>query len=462
MVYKTIIWTLLPFCLLFVSASQSKASGSTVETTQQSNEQILYVGWASADITPQQPVALVGQLTKRISQSVLDPLTATVLALETRRENGKREQAIMVSCDVLFIRKAIQERLRALIKPELPDFDVDKLFMNATHTHTAPGFIDGAFEGLYDVSKDEGVMKASEYASFFLERVSAAVVAAWRGRRPGGMSWALGHAVVGLNRRARYFDGSSVMYGSTQQDNFSNIEGYEDHGVEMLFFWGPDQALTGIVINLACTSQETEGLSVISADFWHDTRKEIHNRLSDDVFILPQCSAAGDISPHRMFRKRAEDVMRQRRGLSWRQEIARRIANAVEDGLGYSRKGIQTKMIFKHVAVRIDLPVYEPSSLPFYKTDSVKPIEFHVIRLGDIAIATNPFELYLDYGIRIKARSNSTLTFLVQLSCQHSGYLPTEKAIRGGGYSAEKFVVGPRGGQVLVDKTVKSINALWD
>jgi len=63
-----------------------------------------------------------------------------------------------------------------------------------------------------------------------------AVVEAWRARQPGGMSWALGHAVVGLNRRARYFDGSSVMYGSTQRDGFSHIEGYEDHGVEMLFF----------------------------------------------------------------------------------------------------------------------------------------------------------------------------------------------------------------------------------
>jgi hypothetical protein len=67
---------------------------------------------------------------------VLDPLTATVLALETRGPNGTREQAIMISCDVLFIRKSIQERLRKLIESKLPDFDVDKLFMDATHTHT--------------------------------------------------------------------------------------------------------------------------------------------------------------------------------------------------------------------------------------------------------------------------------------------------------------------------------------
>jgi len=470
MVCKTVLGTLLPFCLLFVGSGQSVVRESTAKAAQPaagtSKEnaiaRALYVGWASADITPQQPVALVGQLSKRISQSVLDPLAATVLALETRAENGQREQAIMVSCDVLYIRKPILERLRALIGPRLPDFDADKLVMNATHTHTGPGFIDGAFGGLYDVSQDEGVMKASEYASFFLERVAEAVVAAWQGRQPGGMSWALGHAVVGLNRRAHYFDGSSVMYGSTQQDNFSHIEGYEDHSVEMLFFWGSGQTLTGIIVNLACPSQETEGLNVISADFWHDTRQEIRHRLSERVYILAQCSAAGDISPHRMLRKQAEDVMRQRRGLSWRQEIARRVGNAVEDGLDYARKEIQTETIFEHVVTRIDLPVHESSSLPFYETDSVKPIEFHVIRLGDIALATNPFELYLDYGIRIKARSRAALTFLVQLSCQHSGYLPTEKAIRGGGYSADKFIVGPEGGQVLVDETVKRINGLWD
>ncbi len=465
MIGKTFIRILLPFCALSVFVCLNMVDESPAEVAasgQNTAETPLYIGWASTDITPKQPVALVGQLSKRISKSVRDPLTATVLALETRGHNDSKEQAIMICCDVLFIRKSIQSRLRRLVKPELPDFDVDKLFMNATHTHTAPGFIDGAFKGLYDVSQNEGVMKASEYASFFLERIARAVVEAWRSRRPGAMSWALGHAVVGLNRRAHYFNGSSVMYGSTQRDDFSHIEGYEDHAVEMLFFWGQDQKLTGVVINLACPSQETEGLSVISADFWHDTRKEIRNRLGDNLNVLTQCSAAGDISPHRMFHKQAEDKMRQSRGLSWRQEIARRIANAVEEGLACAKKEIRTKTVFKHVVARIDLPVHEPPSIPFYETDSVQPIEFHVIRLGDIVLATNPFELYLDYGIRIEARSRAALTFLVQLSCQHSGYLPTEKAIRAGGYSADKFVVGPRGGQVLVDETVRCINALWD
>ena len=153
--------------------------------------------------------------------------------------------------------------------------------------------------------------------------------------------------------------------------------------------------------------------------------------------------------------------MRQRRGLSNRQEIARRIADAVEDALPLAKQDIQTSTIFRHAVAKIDLPPQEPPATPFYATDPIAPVEFHVIRLGDIAIATNPFELYLDYGVRIKARSPAVLTLLVQLSCGHCGYLPTEKGVQGGGYSADKYIVGPKGGQVLVDETVRQLTALW-
>lgn len=457
---QTFCITLLAFSVCVRTAAAAEAPGSNARTDA-SGSPSLYVGWSTIDITPDKPVALIGQLHKRISTSVRDPLTATALALETRGQDGQREQAILISCDVIYTRQAIQDRLRQVVKPKLGDFAVEKLLLNATHTHTAPGFLDDAFGDLYDVSQDEGVMKASEYADFFIERVAKAAVEAWRNRRPAGMSWALGHAVVGRNRRACYFDGSAAMYGGTNRPDFANIEGYEDHGVEMLFFWDRDKTPTGIVINVACPAQETEGLNVISADFWHDVRTEVRRRLSKDVFILPQCAAAGDISPHLLFGGRAEEAMRQRRGLSTRQEIARRIADAVDDGLPFAKEGVQTSPVFRHTVVEVNLPPHEPSIPPFCTTDAIAPIEFHAIRLGDVALATNPFELYLDYGIRMKARSPAILTLLVQLSCRYCGYLPTAEAVQGGGYSADKFIVGPTGGQVLVDETVRQLNALW-
>ena len=423
----------------------------------------LYAGWATTDLTPPRPVALVGQMRLRVSKGVDDPLTATVLALETRSESGKGvEQAVMISCDLCNIRQSTQERLRKLVAARLDDFDVTKLVIGATHTHTAPQQEDNSFHGLYGVSKVEGAMTASQYGTFLTDRLADAVVKAWQQRKPAGMSWALGQAVVGHNRRAVYFDGRAAMYGNTNQEGFRSIEGYEDHGLPLLFFFDQDGKLTGIVINVACPSQETEGMSTMSADFWHEVRQEIWKRYSKDVAVFAQCSAAGDVSPHLLFRKRAEQVMLERMGVSRRQEIALRIANAVDRVFPSAKQAVQTRVAFQHTVARIDLPTKEPPAAPFYRCDSVSPMEFHVLRLGDVAMATNPFELYLDYGLRIKARSKAVLTFVVQLSGGTCGYLPTAKAVQGGSYSAVKYVVGPEGGQVLVDETVKRINALWE
>jgi hypothetical protein len=62
----------------------------------------------------------------------------------------------------------------------------------------------------------------------------------------------------------------------------------------------------------------------------------------------------------------------------------------------------------------------------------------------------------------MKARSKAVQTFIVQLAGPGT-YLPTEKAVRGGHYSAvvHSSLAGPEGGNVLVEKTVNIINSLW-
>jgi len=431
----------------------------------------LSVGWASVEVTPPKPAPLIGQYSRRIARTTRDPITATALALETRSPNAEKEQALMVSCDVLWVQKAIQERIRQRVKPLVPDLDVGKLFLNATHTHEAPGFVDdtfprgGPFQGVLDVAGQEGVMSAAQYGDFFVERVAQAAVRAWNDRKPGAMSWGLGHAVVGKNRRIRYLDGPTVMHGNPRAENFDGFEGYEDHGVGMLFFSSAEGKLTGIVLNVACPSQVDGGISEVSADYWHDVREFLRSKLSQDLFVFPQCGAAGDIDPILMpgeFRSQAEEAMQARKGLTRRQELARRIGRAVEDVLPTAKAAAKTALVFRHEVARVDLPAHQPPTPdPGYRLDPIQAIELHAIRLGEVALATNPFELYVDYGVRIQARSPALLTLVVQLSCQGCGYLPTERAIRGGGYSAERFLVGPKGGQVLVNQTLQRIEALW-
>ena len=87
----------------------------------------------------------------------------------------------------------------------------------------------------------------------------------------------------------------------------------------------------------------------------------------------------------------------------------------------------------------------------------------HILRLGNIAIATNPFELYQEFAQRIKARAEAEQVFIVQLSNGLGGYLPTWAAVNGGSYSSKpaSTVCGPDGGDVLVEKTLDVLAQLW-
>ena len=178
-------------CLLAISAGLPAAEPATPTATGQP----LLVGWAGVDITPPRPVNLVGQHGKRISQGVDDPVTATVLALETKGATANAvEQGLLISMDICGVHMAVQDRVKEMVKSKLADFDADKLFLNATHTHTAPMQIDG-FVPAYEITAQEqaqGVMTGSEYGEFLCEKLTEAAVRAWNGASPAASAgpWA--------------------------------------------------------------------------------------------------------------------------------------------------------------------------------------------------------------------------------------------------------------------------------
>ena len=90
-------------------------------------------------------------------------------------------------------------------------------------------------------------------------------------------------------------------------------------------------------------------------------------------------------------------------------------------------------------------------------------VRSHVVRIGDAALATNPFELFHAYGLRMKARTPARPLMVVQLSNGLGGYLPTQAAIEGGSYSskAASTQCGPEGGDRLVEETVRAVCGLF-
>lgn len=509
---QSVVFWLLNLAILTVTMSSSLVACTQLKKpdgSQTLTDGGLRIGWGIADITPEGPASLYGQYYERISEYVQSPLKVTACAIETVNGDESKEQAIMVSMDLLNPTQWLQDTLRTVVKNQIPDFDTRKLFLNATHTHSAPDPCD------------------KKYREVCLNASAEAVIAAWKNLQPAGISREVGYAVTGHNRRVEYADGTTEMYGSTERDDFTGMEGGSNSGVDMLFSWDINKKLTGIIINVACPSQVTESKYYVSSDFWGELRKEISKRFAGDVYILPQCGASGDLSPRDLPRgyKSGEPNMWDVPGAV---EIGNRLIKTIDEAYFRAQKSIQTSVPFKHVVKELDLPSRkyteaeylkaqkianeilarepkDPNSpetawnrflkethdnekikeygpwdnknsdfgilkpyqaiMEYYKQQDKNPIykmELHVIRLGDIAIATNPFELYSDFGSRMMGRSKAKQTFVVQLaSGDYASYLPTERAIKGGGYSATITPVGPDGGTVLVNETVSTINELW-
>ena len=451
----------------------------------------LYIGGASTSITPDQPVSLSGQMHTRIAKEVESEVTATVLVIESREGEKSLDQAILVSCDLVCIRGGIHEAVREQVKKLTSEIDINKVILNATHTHTAPTMI----EGRYLLPK-EGIIQPKEYVEFASKRIAEAIIKAWESREPGSVGWGLGYAMVAQNRRAVYADGHAQMYGKTDTDNFRGIEGYEDHGVEVLFFWNAKKELIATAINISCPSQAVEGGSNLNADFWHEVRQELQKKYGKDLYVLGWAGAAGDHVPRPMYRKKAEERMRKLRGLTLLEDIARRIVAGWEEAYQGAKQELHNDAVLVHQVKTIELPKrivtdkeyarvkkeveayakdpskiwiknWKQSVLDRYSkqhSGSEEPyqMELHTIRLGDIVIATNDFELFNDFGTQMKSRSPALQTFVIQL-CGAGTYVPTKRAMRGGGYSAviESSIVGPEGGQVLTEKTLEAIQELW-
>jgi hypothetical protein len=478
------------------------------------------IGWARTDITPDRPVFLAGQFYERVSQYVHDPITATALALD----NGT-DQAVLVSLDMVYAPLPILAAVRRNLADE-PDLDVQKISVHATHTHTSYCIGDKTLVSLFEavfgpervarLHAPENTMTDQEVRIFLTDKLTALIRSAWRARTAGGISLAQDYAAVAFNRRPIFRSGETIMYGVCSREDFVRLEGPSDHTADLLYTWDPIGRLTGVVVNIPCPAQVMELHCFVSADYWDAARSAIREKLGP-VNILPMCGAAGDQNPLDLIRiskhnaqplqdwgaQKGEVIRNLDLALECR-DIGDRIADAVLRGYRKAYRHIAYDLPFVHALRPVELPIRQVSEAEYQEAlalvETVKrsfsaehkmqtadcvplfaPVgvilrwqeqqetttyafDVHLLRIGRAVLATNPFELFTEYGMRIKARSPADQTFIAQLSNGgKSGYLPTELAVQGGSYSskAASTTCGPEGGDRLVEETLQGLADLW-
>ena len=487
----------------------------------------LRIGWGHRDVSTSLPVVIPGGWTRPISKGMDDELTVTALAID----NGF-DAVIFLSCDHLGMslgnNQLICNAARKL-DPTVPP--IEKWIVNATHTHSGVLLFGPGRHGI-----PEGIPfdDKGEYRNFFVKRAAQAVAEAWKKRSPGKVAWGYGYVVGGFSRRTIYscdlsklpkYGASPVLVGRGTMHGpnipeFSHYEAGMDPIANYLFTFDMNDKLTGAIVNLSTTAQcGHPTANHLSADFWYEARQALRARFGG-IYILPQCAAAGDITPVQQHYKaaqarrlklkygdRAKDFVSR-----YRLDIAERVAASFAEVLAWASKDKRRILPLCHTVItpQLEWDVYpeedvaetkrrlaELEKLPatggmkpearlreesyratrrgkynrvIRAAEEVKkrpaaPTVSHIVRLGNIAFASNPFELFIDYMHRIQRQSPFEQTFIVQLAHMggaHGGYLPTERAVANKGYSAEPYShrTGPKGGATLVRATVEELRRL--
>ena len=353
----------------------------------------LRIGWGREDITMEGPVSIPGQMHIRLSEGVIDPLYATALALD----GGKGQDAVIFCALDLVATRGVMDRTVDYLRKIRPDIPADNIIINVTHNHSSLG----PNESRTHTPDGQAILPGEQVAEFVKEKAAKAICTAWDNRRPGGIAYGYGYAVVAHSRRVCYLDdvslrkpnetapnGHAVMYGATNDPMFSHYEAGADHFLNAMFTFDSANNLTGIVCNVPCPSQLCEHFHKLTGDFWEDVRQGVRKEFGEKVYVLPQCAAAGDLSPRTLHYKEAQarrmhlkyDINYNmgdavyapelkgvatpagycsesliRKAMAERKDIGERILAALKDIYSWSVKDIQTCLPVKHRLETVEL-----------------------------------------------------------------------------------------------------------
>ena len=424
----------------------------------------LLMGWAEESLVPEKKVSLAGQFYERISEYVESEISVTALAVECGLE-----QLILASADLAGIPGGVLALARENFARLCPEVSPDKLVVAATHTHTSLKMANSAQpanrwntiavldEFLPEnkkytelVTPDETVITPEEAAEFAAEKIALSCAKAWENRAESYYANEFGRAAVGMCRRVCYDDGSAQMWGDVNTANFVALEGGNDSGIELLYIFDKNKALTGIVANIACPAQILEHRSFISADYWGRAKANLRKHFGEHIFLLGLGGAGGDQCPRDLVRWVAPETPINDPNIHRPYPLKRKADPSMFDISGCNRVGkrisdeivsvfeeiteLKNEPVFSHKVLHLNLPLrkatisqyneaireiqyyvdknkdkaafnYEDNARMHVYAGTIKrfreqqfaecyPIEYHVMRLGNIAMATSPFELF--------------------------------------------------------------------
>ena len=404
-------------------------------------EQKLLLGVSRRNITPPIGTPLAGYAPDWFSESVNDDLTATVFCFE---QDGKR--ALLVSLTLLSIATKIAGEMRVEIEKK---FGIPKeaVILHTIHNHSGPNT---------NISHGWGDTNTEYIETILTPAIHAATEEALANMKSVSMAITQGESLIGVNRRERMADNSIglgqnpwgcfdpqmtvISFADAQGNPVGNLIHYGCHGTAA----GKNREISRDWAGVMIDTLEAQSGAITA--FLNGPEGDVGPRLTNGKttglqnigFAMRLGAVAGQDAVRIYNQPKYRDVPKMTvvSGQTMVPLLPRISLEAAkekyEEFRGHTINiGGRSERHYRMLIESYDNGYEEVAGYPQEQT---------ILRLGDLAIVTTPYELFSELGLRVKKHSPVPYTLVLSNTNGSESYFASESEMCRGGYEINMYV----------------------
>ena len=407
-------------------------------------------GACAMDITPTWfPIVVNGGFQPRYAEKAEDPLHARCLVLD----DGAEQVAIVVVDSCVIGRELMDEAKRRV--HEATGIRMDRVFMSATHTHSAPAVI-----GALNTDPDE------KYIAFLPGRIAEGVRRAQANLVPANVGWGVGQLPeLAMSRRwitrpdkmrEDPFGERTVratMHPGFRNPDWEDESGPMDPAVSVLALKSQDGKPLAL---LAAYSIHYVGAPILSADYFgafanriaelvgpgHPERPFVGilaNGTSGDAYIRDYSrKTPRKFDMHQVADAVAQVAFEVYRSMEFQDSVPLVMRELVLELDVRKPKLDWAKKVLAEAEgrpLKTSSEVYAREQVLLSKMPPTRELKLQALRIGGLAVVGIPAEVFAITGLKIREQSPVRPTFTISLANGWDGYLPPPEQLSMGGYT---------------------------
>ena len=393
------------------------------------------VGAAKVDVTPTHPVALAGYGGRTQEHEGVDTkIWARALAI------GAKDPAVIIAVDNCGIPASVTRAVAAKlqkghgVKPA-------NLVLAVTHTHNAPSLRDYAVVVWGGRATPAQKANMNKYTDWLIDRIVEAAASALKARQPASLSWGMGRADFGGNRRIINNDGRWAGFGFQR-------DGPVDHSLPFLVAKDAAGKPVAIWANYACHCTTLGGRNRICGDWAGFAGEDIEKDHPGSISVVT-IGCGADIGPQ------------PSGGMADAKSHGRKIASGVAAVMKKALKPLAGTPAIRQKTIQ--LPLEKPADRAHWEA-TAKRNDFHGYQAKlmleqlekngkiqefvpytvstwtfrkDLALVFLPGEVVVDYAVRLKTELDYNRLWINAWCNDMPGYIPSRRVLKEGGYEAD-------------------------